>query len=203
MFSGMLKFFIGVSLFAAMAGSLLSTTVSPYHPAAKTAAAPADAGKSWYSGLFQGISITRPQAAAPAPAPVVAAAPAAGAGYGRVEITPGPGGQYLADVEIEGLRIPMLVDTGATLISLTSEDADRLGVHPAPSDYKVDIQTANGPAKAARINLGEVRLGTLTVRSVDTIVLPREVTGRSLLGMSFLKKLGGFEVASGTLVLRQ
>ena len=123
-------------------------------------------------------------------------------GFGRVELKPDSGGQYHAEVEIEGRRIPMLVDTGATLVTLTFADARRLGLAPAPSDFTANVNTANGPAKAARLLLREVRVDNLLVPGVPALVMPEPVVGTSLLGMSFLQRLGGFEVASGNLVLR-
>lgn len=205
MLSGPIKLAVGAALIAAVAGSVLSANVAapPAQSAvaANRAPAPAAGQKSWFSGLFDGIEFNR--APAQPAKPVAQQVAAQTSGYGRMELHADAGGHYQADVEIEGLRIPMLVDTGATLISLTSDDASKLGIRPAPSDYNVEIRTANGVARAARVVLGEVRLGTLFVRSVDTIVLPRDVQGKSLLGMSFLKKLSGFEVASGNLVLRQ
>lgn len=210
MFSGPLKLTIGAAAIAAVAGMVLSSSVTPPAKSASPAAAPTDRQiaqpapvKGWFAGWFEGMEFNRGPAPAVKPAAVQAVAAATGSGYGRLDIKAAPDGQYHTDVEIDGQRIPMLVDTGATLISLTSEDASRLGIRPSPSDYTLNIQTANGGAKAARVKLPEVRVGTLSVRGVDAIVLPREVTGKSLLGMSFLQKLGGFEITSGNLVLRQ
>jgi aspartyl protease family protein len=111
-------------------------------------------------------------------------------------------GQFNADVEIEGQRIPMLVDTGATLITLAWPDAQRIGVRPAPADFKINVHTASGIEKGARVNLAEVRVGSLTVRNVEAIVLPEKIQASSLLGMSFLQKVK-FEIADGSLILRQ
>lgn len=124
-------------------------------------------------------------------------------GYGSVTLDPGPGGHYHADVEIYGRRLPMLVDTGATIIALTEADARSIGIHPSPSDYTIPISTANGVARAAPVMLREVRIRTISIYDVQAVVMPRNVMGRSLLGMSFLKKLRGFEIASGKMVLRQ
>ena len=123
-------------------------------------------------------------------------------GYGKVELRSDSGGQYRVGVEVDGRQIPMMVDTGATYLTLTYADAQRLGVAPAPADYVVDVMTANGSIRAARATLREVRLETLRITDVSALVLPRGINGMSLLGMSFLKRLGGLEVASGTMVLR-
>lgn len=137
----------------------------------------------------------RPRVAEPEPPPR--------SGFGSVTLDPGPGGHYHAEVEIYGRRLPMLVDTGATIIALTERDARSIGVNPAPADYKVAISTANGIARAAPVMLREVRIRNIAVYDVQAVVMPRNVMGRSLLGMSFLKKLRGFGVESGRLVLKQ
>jgi len=111
-------------------------------------------------------------------------------------------GHYRADVEVFGRRIKMLVDTGATIVALTNEDADALGVRPMPADFTLSLGTANGAVQAAAVRLAEVRIGGITAQDVPAVVMPQGAMRESLLGMSFLKKLGGFEVAGGKLILK-
>jgi aspartyl protease family protein len=146
------------------------------------------------------------QQAAPvkaASAVVPAPRAAGGGGLGVVELPAGPGGHYFADVEIEGARLRMLVDTGATVIALSGDDADKLGLRPAPSDFNVPVSTANGVNNAARARLREVRIGSINVAGVEALIMPRAAGTQSLLGMSFLKRLSSFNVDSQRLVLRQ
>ena len=96
----------------------------------------------------------------------------------------------------------MLVDTGATSIALSYEDAAAAGILPMPADFKVPMQTANGTGFAAAVRLQEVRVGQIVVRDVQGVVVPRGALSGSLLGMSFLGKLKGFEVAADNLVLK-
>ena len=124
------------------------------------------------------------------------------AGYGRVELRPDRAGQYHAAVEIDGRRLPMLVDTGASVVALTYADAASIGIRPMPSDFKIKMLTANGVSASAPTRLREVRLDTLLVDDVPAIVMPEGLPGTSLLGMSFLKKLGGFEITGGNLMLK-
>ena len=189
MFDQPLKLMLTGAAMAAIAGVYLSHQTP-------VAASTGAAAPGLLASLFGGTAPRVPMAAAPV------AAPPAALGFGRIELPPDRGGQYHADVEIEGRSVPMLVDTGATLISLTYADAQRLGLSPAPSDYTALVQTANGQAKAARVTLREVRVRNLLVRDVEALILPQGINGTSLLGMSFLKRLGGFEIASGNLVLR-
>ncbi|HEY8580981.1 MAG TPA: TIGR02281 family clan AA aspartic protease, partial [Beijerinckiaceae bacterium] len=110
-----------------------------------------------------------PLAAAPAaPAPE----PTTRATGGRVEIAPDAHGQFLADTEIDGRRMRMLVDTGASFVALSHEDADRLGIRPFPSDYKVPVATANGRIQAAQITLRQISIASLSARDVPALVLP-------------------------------
>lgn len=72
----------------------------------------------------------------------------------EVHIAANGGGQFLTDVEINGARIrQMVVDTGATLVELSYEDAASAGFHPFPSEFKYQVQTANGVAHVARVQL--------------------------------------------------
>lgn len=147
----------------------------------------------------------RAQQATPAKAAVAVAParPVSSGGLGVVELPPGPGGHYFADVEIEGARLHMLVDTGATVIALSGDDADKLGLRPAPSDFNVPVSTANGVNNAARAKLREVRLGSINIANVEALIMPRAAGTQSLLGMSFLKRLSSFNYDSQRLVLRQ
>lgn len=122
-------------------------------------------------------------------------------GFGPVRLPADNSGHYFANVEIDGRRIKMLVDTGATLVILTSDDAAALGINPAPSDYNTKVATVNGDLMTAKTQLREVRVGNILVRDVAALVVPAGKLRQSLLGMSFLSKLKSFEVADRSLIL--
>ena len=134
-------------------------------------------------------------------APAEPAAPTKAAGGNTVTLKPDQSGQYHAEVTVNGRTIRMLVDTGASLVALTQQDAITLGV--LPLSFNVPVQTANGTARAGEAKLSDIRIGGVQVAETKALVLPYGVTGHSLLGMSFLKKLSGFEVAGGNLILKQ
>lgn len=158
--------------------------------------------RSWFSGWFDGMSFkTGSSNKSPSPKPLLVK-PAAATGFGAITIAADHNGQYNTIAEIEGQRIAMLVDTGASVIALRHEDALRLGVSPMPSDFTVRISTANGEIRAARTTLRAVRIENMTVRDVSAVVMPQGALSKSLLGMSFLRKLSRFEIASGNLILR-
>jgi aspartyl protease family protein len=122
----------------------------------------------------------------------------------EIRIQPDALGQFSTDVEVNGARIHgMLVDTGATLVALSYEDAAAAGLFPAPADYKYQVNTANGTAHVARARLNDVRIGNIVIHGVDAVVGERGALSGSLLGMAFLSKLSRFSVESGALVLKQ
>ncbi len=133
--------------------------------------------------------------------PVEAPSPVHSTGY-AVILDPDRNGHYRADVEVAGRRVRMLVDTGATMVALTREDADALGVRPLPADFRLSLNTANGAVQAAMVSLAHINVGGISALDVPAVVMPPGVMQESLLGMSFLRKLGGFEVAGGKLILR-
>lgn len=111
-------------------------------------------------------------------------------------------GHYMVHPTIDNYRIRMMVDTGATMVALTAQDAVALGLNLRPSDYKMGLSTANGVVRGARVMLREIRLGDILVRNVEAVVLPAGALSMSLLGSSFLGKLRGYEVQTGRMVLR-
>lgn len=111
-------------------------------------------------------------------------------------------GHFVVHPTLDGLRIRMLVDTGASLVALSHEDARRAGVKVSARDYTRRLSTANGVVEAAPVRIGEMRVGDILVRNVEAVVLPEGRLGTSLLGMSFLKRIGGFDISQGRLTLR-
>ena len=118
----------------------------------------------------------------------------------QMSLRPGRGGHYFLTAEIGGADIDFLVDTGASLIALSYEDAERIGLDPDNLEYNGVVQTANGTTKVAPITLDTVRVGQLEVDRVQAIV-SKAPMGTSLLGMSFLRRLESYRVEDGNLVL--
>ncbi len=96
----------------------------------------------------------------------------------------------------------MLVDTGASLVALSHEDAALLGIRVSQKDFTRRSSTANGVVETAPVRIKEIRIGDIVMRDVDAAVLPPRALNTSLLGMSFLKRLDGFEISKGRLLLR-
>jgi aspartyl protease family protein len=112
-------------------------------------------------------------------------------------------GHFQVDGRVAGRNLSFMVDTGASVIALTAQDAARVGVRPMRSEYDVNVSTANGTVKAARTRLMNVEIGGLMVRDVDALVLPEGALSENLLGLSFLSKLKRYEFAGSKLVLEQ
>ena len=110
-------------------------------------------------------------------------------------------GHFWVDAEVNGRQIRFLVDTGASDVVLTREDADRLGILLQPQDYSLVYRTASGTTRAAPVQLDYVSFGTLHLWNVEAAVNQSNMDV-SLLGQSFLSRLSGFEVSGNILTLR-
>ena len=119
----------------------------------------------------------------------------------EVTLPAGRDGHFRAAVEIQGRSLDALVDTGASTVVLSYEDAHRVGLYPRPSDYTVPVATANGTARAAPVTLGDVRLGPIRLQAVPALVMPPGAMSEALLGMSFIRRLGRFDMQGARLVL--
>jgi aspartyl protease family protein len=120
-----------------------------------------------------------------------------------VVLQAGAFGHYLADAEINGRRVSVLVDTGASQVALSFEDASQAGIYMRDSDFTQLVRTANGVARVAPIVLDRVSIGDITVRNVPASVSERGALGTTLLGMSFLRRLGRVDMRGSTLVLHE
>jgi aspartyl protease family protein len=112
-------------------------------------------------------------------------------------------GHFFADTTIDGNKVRALVDTGASFVSLSPADAERLGVKVGREDFTYRMSTANGVVAAAPVRLKEVQIGDVVLRDVAAIVAREGGPPVTLLGMSFLGRLRAFETSAGQLVLRQ
>jgi aspartyl protease family protein len=119
-----------------------------------------------------------------------------------VLISRGQTGEFALQARINGVSTPMVIDTGATSVVLTYETAKAIGLPLEMLEYDVDVETAGGHTKAARLTLDRLAIGRLVERSVPTLVVPRGQMKANLLGMSFLDRLESWEVRADSLMLR-
>jgi aspartyl protease family protein len=125
------------------------------------------------------------------------------AGHGRrVEVVRGHGGDFAVGAQINGAKIPMVLDTGASSVVLTQEAAKAAGLPIEVLDYTVNVDTANGRTRAAPVTLDRLSVGGLIERSVPALVVQRGQLKNNLLGMTFLNRLESWEVRGDRLSMR-
>ena len=120
-----------------------------------------------------------------------------------VELKAGAYGHFHARAEINGQPISVMVDTGASIVALSFEDARAIGLYVRDSDFTHRVSTANGFARIAPVTIDRISIGDITVRDVSGAVMEAGKLGTTLLGMSFLSRLQRVDIRSGMLVLHE
>ena len=122
--------------------------------------------------------------------------------HGRpVEVARAMSGDFDVRAQINGVPVAMVLDTGASSVVLSREDAKAAGLPIEVLSYTVPIETANGRTRAASVRLDRIAVGGLVERSVEALVAQPGQLKTSLLGMSFLNRLQSWEVRGDRLVL--
>lgn len=123
-----------------------------------------------------------------------------GGGEGAAQITKDADGHFWAEAAVDGKAVRFLVDTGATAVSLSMADAQRLGIDTSKLTYDYSVITADGRTRAASVKLASVAIAGARVRDVDALVIEKGLE-TSLLGMSYLGRLSRFEATPQALIL--
>jgi len=138
------------------------------------------------------VEATPPPAAAPAP-------PArAGNGLASRELARSPDGHFYAEAQVNGARIRFIVDTGASIVALTPADARRAGI--ALPDARATARGAGGEIEVIPVTIERIALGPIEARDVRGAVAQELPV--SLLGQSFMRRIGSVEIRGDTMVLR-
>jgi len=111
-------------------------------------------------------------------------------------------GSFLLQGKVNGHDTRFVFDTGASTVVLRAENAVTLGFKPETLDYSVPVATANGVALAAPVIIERLSVGPITERNVRALIAREGVLHANLLGMSFLERLGSYEVRGNRLILR-
>lgn len=130
------------------------------------------------------------------------AAPAAPAHSGSaemVEIERDAGGQFHLEIDAGGETVRFLVDTGADVVALTEDDAERLGIRPDASEYRPMLRTASGTGMAAPVQIARLTIGGRDIDDIEAVVVPELPV--SLLGQSALRRLGSVTLRGDRLVI--
>jgi aspartyl protease family protein len=119
-----------------------------------------------------------------------------------VEIPRGRGGDFHVPTQVNGAPVYMVLDTGASAVVPTPDDAKAAGLPLDMLHYTVEIETANGHARAAEVSLKQVSVGFITERAVPALIAQQGQLKESLLGMSFLNRLESYEMRGDKLLMR-
>lgn len=119
-----------------------------------------------------------------------------------VEVARGPSGNFVVATQVNSARVTMIFDTGASSVVLTQEAAKAAGLPLEVLSYSVTVETANGRTRAAPVTLQTISVGGIVEREVAALVAQPGQLRQSLLGMSFLNRLEGWEVRGDRLAMR-
>jgi aspartyl protease family protein len=121
---------------------------------------------------------------------------------GEVVVARRADGSFLIAGRVNERDARFIFDTGASTVVLTSESASNLGLSGGALNYSVPVSTANGRTLAAPVTLDALTVGSITERRVQALVAKPGVLHENLLGMTFLDRLGSYEVRGNRLILR-
>ena len=129
--------------------------------------------------------------------------PGHAAARGRtVELARTGAGDFHIATQVNGARVPMVLDTGASSVMLTRDAAIAAGLPVEMIKYNVNIETANGRTYAAAATIDRIAVGGIVERAVPALIAQPGTLKTSLLGMSFLSRLQGWEVRGDKVVMR-
>ena len=118
-----------------------------------------------------------------------------------VEIVRGRGGDFQVAAQVNGTRVAMALDTGASSVVLTQDAARAAGLPLELLSYTVEVDTANGRSRAAAVTLDRIAVGDIIEHSVPALVAQPGQLRISLLGMSFLTRLESWQVRGDKLIM--
>lgn len=120
----------------------------------------------------------------------------------RIEAPRRDDGHYYLTLTLNDVPVEFVVDTGATDVVLTADDAQRIGVDPESLIYSGRASTANGTVRTARITIDDVRVGDLPEDRLRAWVNEGELD-TSLLGMAYLQRFETVKIENNRLILQR
>lgn len=124
-----------------------------------------------------------------------------GGSAGSVVISRSLDGHFAVRAGINDVPMTLLVDTGASFVTLTTADARHVGIDPSTLRYTMPIRTANGEIHAAPVKIDHLTVGDIDRTNLPALVAPKGSLDQSLLGMSFLDTLGSYAITGNHLVM--
>ena len=125
-------------------------------------------------------------------------AASASASADDTEIARDASGKYHITAQVNGEDTGFLVDTGADVVALTLDDAERLGITVDRDSFQPIAETASGPGYGAPVNIAQIQIAGHEFRDVQAVVI--DGLQVNLLGQSLLKRLGRMEVHGDRMV---
>ena len=125
------------------------------------------------------------------------------ASRGRVvELSRGRSGEFPVTMRVNGARVAMILDTGASAVMLTQDAARAAGLPIEVLNYTVNLETANGRTRAAPVTIDQLAIGNIVERAVPALIVPNTQLKTNLLGMTFLNRLESWQVKGDRLQMR-
>jgi aspartyl protease family protein len=112
-------------------------------------------------------------------------------------------GQYLAEAEVNGVAMTLMVDTGASMVLIPFEQAAAIGINLDTLEFSMPVTTANGSSTVAPIRLSSIRINHVAAFDIPGAVAQPGRLKTGLLGMSFLEKFAEISFQGNYLILRQ
>lgn len=118
-------------------------------------------------------------------------------------ITARPDGHYWTRALVNRkASVEFMVDTGASVVALTYDDAQKMGLRPDTLDYRWEIHTAGGITLGASVLIDSIQINQVNIKNVEAMVLRSDLK-QSLLGMSFLRELYSYEFRGNRMIIQQ
>ena len=121
---------------------------------------------------------------------------------GTIALVQDRSGHFTLDATVDGAPVHFLVDTGASMITLTDEDARAIGLDTSTLNFRTPVTTANGQALVALVELDRVTIAGADLRRLRAFVAPPGKLRSSLFGMNALNRFASWRVEKGRMILQ-
>ena len=119
---------------------------------------------------------------------------------GETRITLSRDGHYWLEADVNGHRVPFLIDTGATLTAVSEDTARMAGLEARDGGLPIRLQTANGTVAAQLTNIESLRFGNVAASGLDAVIAPG-LGETNVIGMNLLSRLASVRIEGGELIL--
>lgn len=119
---------------------------------------------------------------------------------GETRIPMAPDGHFWVEAEVNGVTAPFLIDSGATLTTVSGDFAEQLGLEPRDGGMPIVLQTANGSVTAQLTTIDELSFGNISASGLDGVIAPN-IGPTNVIGMNFMSRLGSWRVENNTMIL--